>query len=59
MVAILVENAHILDGEMERIVEKEAVLVNHEINDNKRAYAELLRRLQRREVQLDRDSRNR
>jgi hypothetical protein len=36
-------------------VEKEAALVNHEMNANKRSAAELVRRLSRREVDLEKE----
>mmetsp|Transcript_4557 Transcript_4557/g.6145 ORF Transcript_4557/g.6145 Transcript_4557/m.6145 type:complete len:123 (+) Transcript_4557:248-616(+) len=49
LVGILMQNAHMGPGVVERMVEKEAVLVNHEINDNRRSAAELICRLQRRE----------
>lgn len=50
LVAVLMQNAHVGPGVVERVVEKEAALVNHEMNDNKRSTAELVRRLSRREV---------
>ena len=49
--------AHVSEGEVERILEKESLALNLDILSNRRAYADLVKRLQVHEVELEKKRR--
>ena len=49
----MVEIAHISEGEIQRAVEAEAMKLNREVLKNQRTYADLMRRLKIREIDLE------
>ena len=49
----MVEIAHISEGEIQRAVEAEAMKLNREVLKNQRTYADLMRRLKTREIDLE------
>lgn len=57
--AVLLDVAHTLPGPVERYLEEEALKENILLLNNRRAYADMLRRLRTREIELDLKARKR
>lgn len=57
MVDRLVQVAHVSEGDVESILEKESLSLNLDILSNRRAYADLVKRLQVQEVELEKKRR--
>jgi len=55
--AAMVDVAHLSDGEIQRLVESEALALNKDVLQNQRSYADLSLRLQSKEVDLEEQKR--